>query len=308
MTAYQAITIPVPEETNISYQDFVRKYLSAGRPVILKGALNTLPAAQWTPDGLGKQYADKRFTVDGRETRFGNFVEALMDSSVDAPTPYLRNIGLDPDFTELIADLQPGLSYTRSNWRFLPVWPKWYFEDKAAYCQFFLAGPGCGFPFMHVDYPPMDTFSALAHGSKEWLLYAPDQEPYLYSSMRDNSWPVVSSIEDPFNVDFEKYPEFNKAEGFTALQEPGDVIFVPNGWWHTTRSHTPTVTVAWDHLSASCWKKYIAYQMAAPAFNKKHRFYKFLVRSYLTFMGLGLQIRDSLMLPFRADKNHGRII
>jgi histone arginine demethylase JMJD6 len=304
MSKQQAISV----EIDLTYRDFVQNYLKPGRPVLLKGAFKGLPAADWTPQSLKQRFGDKYFDIDGDAVRFGDFVDAVLASTPENPAPYLRNVGVEPDFTELIPDLQPGLGYTRSNWRFLPFLPKWYFEEKAAFCQFFLAGQGRGFPFMHVDYPPMHTFSALAYGDKEWLLYGPDQAEYLYGGEGDDGWPVVSGVENPFDADLDAFPQFARASGFRVSQQPGDVIFVPCGWWHTARSHAPTITLAWDHLSSSSWKPFTQYMQGSEAFSRKGAFYRGLVGTYLALIGAALALRDNLALPFRFKEQAGRIV
>jgi len=301
MTTQQSIAV----ETDINHRDFVRKYISKGRPVLLKGVLKQLPAGRWTPESLKEKYADKLFEVDRMQVRFGDFVDGVLASTPDNPAPYMRNVGVEANFPELIADLQPGLPQTRSNWRFLPFLPQWYFESA---CQFFFTGPGRGFPFMHVDYPPMDTFSALSYGRKEWLLFAPDQAPYVYAGDGGPGWPVVSKVQNPFEPDLEKFPEFARASGMRVMQEAGDVIFVPNGWWHTARSHSVTITVAWDHLSASSWKPFSKYMLASSAYEKKSAIRMRLMKSFLSLAATGLTVRDSLALPFSGDKRSGRIV
>jgi hypothetical protein len=34
-------------------------------------------------------------------------------------------------------------------------------------------------------------------------------------------------------------------------------MFIPNGWWHTARSVTPTISVALDVLNASNWGRFV---------------------------------------------------
>lgn len=298
----------IPVEVELTYKDFVKKYLKPGKPVLIKGALKTLPAAKWTPENLGIEFSNKIFSIDGSDTSFREFIDAVLESSPEKPASYLRNIGINPNFSELIPALQPGIPYTYSNWRFLPFWPKWYCGDPTNFCQFFLTGHGREFPFMHVDYPPMDTFSGLAYGSKEWLLFSPEDTPNLYSKQKDDSWPMTSAVENPFEPDLTKYPKLSNAVSLRVVQEAGDVIFVPNGWWHTTRSHTPTITVAWDHLSASCFKKFIDYKQSSPAFENRHGIYKLLVRYYLLSIGTILKLRDEIRLPFLNNVKAGRIV
>lgn len=299
-------TPEVLEASDVSYRDFQRHYMNPRRPVVLRGALRTIPAGGWTPESMRSRFGEKVFRIDGEEVRFADFIDRVLTASPDDPPPYLRNVGVDPDFPELIPDLQPGLSFTRGNWRFSPLLPDWWFEAKAGLCQFFFTGPGRGFPFMHVDYPPLHTFSALSYGTKEWILFAPDQTPFLYPGSRGEGWPVVSMVENPFEPDLEKFPDFAKASGMRVRQEAGDLIFVPSGWWHTTRSHSPTIAVAWDHLSASCWEAVSRYKLQSSGFSKQNRIKQTLIKGYLGAVASGLSARDSLA-GIGGDPKGGRI-
>lgn len=300
-------TLEIRDASEVSYGEFKREYMDPRRPVVLRGALASIPAGQWTPESMKARFGDKVFEIDGEPVRFGDFIDRVVEASPDDPPPYLRNVGVDPDFRELIPDLEPGLRFTRNNWRFNGLIPEWWFEAKAGLCQFFFTGPGRGFPFMHVDYPPLHTFSALSYGTKEWILFAPDQTPYLYPGSRGEGWPVVSQVENPFEPDLEKFPEFAKASGVQVRQEAGDLIFVPSGWWHTTRSHTPTIAVAWDHLSASCWRSVSDYKLGSAGFDEHNPVKKALVKSYLGAVAAGLSLRDSLAATVGGGATGGRI-
>jgi len=37
---------------------------------------------------------------------------------------------------------------------------------------------------------------------------------------------------------------------------PGETLFIPNGWWHTARSLSFTISVAFDLLGASNWPRF----------------------------------------------------
>ena len=37
---------------------------------------------------------------------------------------------------------------------------------------------------------------------------------------------------DPFDVDYDKYPELLKATPHAFVLEPGEIVLVPKNWWH----------------------------------------------------------------------------
>jgi histone arginine demethylase JMJD6 len=38
---------------------------------------------------------------------------------------------------------------------------------------------------------------------------------------------------------------------------PGETMFIPNGWWHTTVSKTLTLSVAFDLLDDTNWSRFL---------------------------------------------------
>jgi ribosomal protein L16 Arg81 hydroxylase len=41
----------------------------------------------------------------------------------------------------------------------------------------------------------------------------------------------------------EHFPAFANAKPFDTVLGPGDVLFIPRGWWHYVRSLTPSFSV-----------------------------------------------------------------
>lgn len=37
---------------------------------------------------------------------------------------------------------------------------------------------------------------------------------------------------DPLNNDWERFPEFSKATMYKCLLEQGEMLFIPEKWWH----------------------------------------------------------------------------
>jgi hypothetical protein len=70
-------------------------------------------------------------------------------------------------------------------------------------------------------------------GSKEFLLFPPEQQFNLYTAPQklDAPW---RSLVDPKHPDLERHPGFAvaMAAAQTIRVEAGDVLFVPAGWWH----------------------------------------------------------------------------
>ena len=74
-------------------------------------------------------------------------------------------------------------------------------------------------------------------GHKRIKLIAPDYLPFLY-----NHFYCYSQV-DPENVDSARFPLFDKVKVFEVDLGPGDVLFIPIGWWHHVRSLDPSITI-----------------------------------------------------------------
>lgn len=75
-------------------------------------------------------------------------------------------------------------------------------------------------------------------GSKEFVLFPPEQEPNLYTAPQKLDAPWRSAV-DPQQPDLARWPRFElaMAASRTIRIEAGDVLFVPAGWWHCVSSH-----------------------------------------------------------------------
>lgn len=74
---------------------------------------------------------------------------------------------------------------------------------------------------LHLDIYNTSAWNAVFTGRKIWLFYHPQYAKYLYNGMVN-----------PFEPDIDKYPEFVKAIPLVCIQNPGEVVFTPGGWWH----------------------------------------------------------------------------
>jgi histone arginine demethylase JMJD6 len=106
-----------------------------------------------------------------------------------------------------------------------------------------MGGKGSRFPFLHYDDLWTQTFITQVHGRKAWLLYRPDQTPYMYPSAAEEN---VSAIPMEEDVDLGTFPLFAKAE---------PTLYGAPGWWHTTLALTPSIAVVLSTANGAIWDK-----------------------------------------------------
>jgi hypothetical protein len=140
---------------------------------------------------------------------------------------------------EVADDIRPRLEYCRPDWKSSRLLPKNFgFENGLE--ELFIGGQGMRFPGLHVDYWGMDAFLSQLYGEKEVLLFAPSQTPFLYAPPND---PLCCPIEDFDDPDYDRYPLYARAQPIRFTLQPGETLFCPNGWWHTTAMPGVSITV-----------------------------------------------------------------
>ncbi|MBC7539656.1 MAG: cupin-like domain-containing protein [Bacteriovorax sp.] len=227
-----------------SVKEFMNEFVYPKRPVIITGGLDMWKAKDWDLQILKEKIGKKEFSFrseEGTKTAiFSEMIDQITNSNPLSPAPYLRNMDLLKMFPELRDDVFPNISYMKNNWRDHWMWPKnWPEHVGQDLIELFISAKGVAFPKLHIDYWGMDGFIAQLHGSKEFILYSPEDSAYLYPSI-DN--PLVSTVTDFINPDFHKFPELAKATQYRFELKAGDLLYNPR-WWHTTKTLETSITI-----------------------------------------------------------------
>jgi hypothetical protein len=101
----------------------------------------------------------------------------------------------------------------------------------------------------------------------------------------------MSQIENHHQPDFGKYPLFAHATPVKVVLAPGETLFIPCGYWHTARSLTPSISVAFDQLCASNWDFFVD---ECCWVRRNHPLKLAVVRNTLRFAGLCHSLLETL--------------
>lgn len=284
---------PIDRRSKLSYREFVYEYQRKRRPVILTDACSPWAARSWTPQSLKSKLGSRpiAFRDAKREWRFDELCDAIVQSTPHSPAPYARNINVKRDLPELVADISPRITYATPDWKSTRLLPKdWLFPNGLE--ELFFGGAGARFPSLHVDYYGMDGFITQLYGSKEFLVFAPSDGPYLHVKA-DN--PLISAIDNFDEPDYERFPLLKKATPIRFTIEPGETFYQPNGWWHTTAMKEVSITVITQTWNVDNWPVLIdEYKRSAQRDGKlplKGR----ICAEYLRTVGCMLYTRDRLL-------------
>jgi histone arginine demethylase JMJD6 len=281
-----------------SYSEFVEEFLFPRKPLVIASALVRWNAlSHWTPEFFRERYGRLPLQVhgqpytlggflptkkDGTPLTFGELIDLVLASTENNPAPYLRNIHIEKFVPELQKDLEPVPPYFHPNWLDGPLAGPLDSRLHRGRFELYIGGTGGKFPVLHYDTWYIHTFLCQIYGTKRYTMFAPDQGPFLYPSGNR------SLIPDIDNVDLNQFPLFARATPISFELQPGEILFVPAGWWHTTRILTPSITVSASRVNASNWRDF-ARDLATHVRRRNRP----LVSTYLACLRLSQAFRGS---------------
>lgn len=279
----------------ISRQDFNEHFVKPRRPVILTGLIDAWPAAQkWSLDWFREHHGARMVERRGAtgSVTLAQHIEQTIASTPERPAPYLRNINIQTDWPELVSDVLPRIGITAPDWLSSPLMPQGW-PRKAKYLnQLFISGAGTTIP-LHYDEWMMHAFITNVVGRKEFSLFPPEDGDKLYPSAE---YDLVSEVPDPYRVDPVRYPLFQQARRTSVVLEAGESVFLPCGWWHTTQTLEPCISVSSNFVNQHNWTSFrremvrVRRQSGQAAWKNK------ALNAYLTGLG-GLMQVERVLAP-----------
>ena len=226
---------PIPEMSHFDADTFERDYRAADRPVVLRGAAADWPATRtWSPAMFAERFGDVEitpsvglpdtevpYTARDRDHRQRMTVRELIARMDAGDRCYIDQV---------VSSLYPGLEreYNFESMRPTPVLTVLVWVGSRTHSG------------LHYDY--VDNLFAQVHGTKDAILAAPEQAANLHVFSDAHSKSQVA----PRSPDLRAHPRFRRAALLEARLEPGDVLFVPRGWWHYFASSERSISLA-------CW-------------------------------------------------------
>ncbi|KNC96130.1 uncharacterized protein SPPG_08517 [Spizellomyces punctatus DAOM BR117] len=235
-----------------TYDEFFEGYLRPNRPCLLTLPLN--PAFyQWTvPDPTSSSDLSTRSA--NRKPNYG-FLKAKYGTSTVHPT------GADApmDFKQFLVRMEQGdNSMYLKDWHFVLEHPNvganavyevplWFGDDwlneflddqggKDDYRFVYMGASGTCTP-LHVDVFTSYSWSANLCGTKKWTFFPPSQAHFF------TTFPGCS-ITDLRLISPETHPTYyTTTTPITVYQHPGELIFVPSGWWHQVENIGETISI-----------------------------------------------------------------
>ena len=216
----------------ISKEDFLNNYFKPQIPVVIEEFIQDWPAfSKWSLDYM-KEIAGDRvvplyddrpvdykdgFNEPPAQMKMSDYIGLLKKG----PTKYRIFLW---NLLKEVPELQDDYQYPDLGIKFLKGLPMLFFGGKDSHT------------FMHYDIDLANIFHFHFQGEKQCILFDQKQNKYLYR--------VPLSLITREDIDFDnpnlkKWPALKKVNGYITNLEHGNILYMPEGFWHHMKYITP---------------------------------------------------------------------
>lgn len=220
--------VPRVPASTVSVDEFRQRFEMPRRPVILTGLATGWEASKsWTVDALQARLGDTALNAGGFSFTFDQYVRYvshihrhddqalyIFDKNFAAKAPHLARDYKPPHFfaQDLFSVL--GGDGERPDYRWLIIGP---------------ARSGSSF---HKDPNATSAWNAAVRGRKKWVFFPPDVTPPGVSPTSDGSNVTCPLSIVEWFINYYDRAAVLDSGGLEATLNPGEIMFVPRGWWH----------------------------------------------------------------------------
>lgn len=222
----------IPRVKTITKEDFIKHYFKPQKPVVIERFIEDWPAYdKWRLDYI-KEIAGEKvvplyddrpvsykdgFNEPHAQMKMADYIDLLKRE----PTKY--RIFLWNALKE-IPQLQKDYSYPDFGLKLMKGLPMLFFGGENSHT------------FMHYDIDLANIFHFHFEGKKLCILFDQEQNKYLYKIPHSL---ITREDIDFSNPDFDQWPALKNAKGYRTELNHGEVLYMPEGYWHYMKYLTP---------------------------------------------------------------------
>ncbi|WP_445748872.1 cupin-like domain-containing protein [Polaribacter sp.] len=216
----------------ITKEEFLKKYFKPQKPVVIERFIEDWPAfSKWNLSYIKEVAGDKivplyddrpvdhkdGFNEPHAKMKMADYID-LIEKEPTKFRIFLWNV------LKEVPVLQKDFTYPDFGLKLLKGLPMLFFGGRDSYT------------FMHYDIDLANIFHFHFHGKKEIILFDQQQNDFLYKVPHSL---ITREDIDFSNPDFEKWPRLKQAKGYITNLEHGNVLYIPEGYWHYMKYITP---------------------------------------------------------------------
>ena len=227
-----------PKIERISYKYISKNdFLKRETPCIITNGTSHWPAHMtWSFENFIKRFHNTRFILaDNIEPMtFAEYNDYCVSTTEDEPLYIFdESFGEREDSKELLRDYDEPELFSDDLFKNL--------ETIRPRYRWFIAGPPRSGSNLHVDPLGTSAWNALITGKKEWIIFYPGA-PVRESTKSGAAW---------FR---DEYPKLKHLQHYRFVQKPGEILYIPSGWWHIAINREATMAVTQNFFES----KYIS--------------------------------------------------
>ncbi|MBY8964039.1 cupin-like domain-containing protein [Flavobacterium sp. D11R37] len=241
----------------ISKEDFVKNYVRPQKPVVIEKLTQDWPAYEkWSLNYIKEIAGDK--VVPLYDDRPVSHKDGFNDAHAQMKmSEYIDLLQKEPtNYRIFLYNLMKKVPVLQNDFR----WPDLGLNLVKQLPMLFFGGENSKV-FIHYDIDYSNILHFHFHGKKRCILFHPDQTPYLYKVPHA----LISREDIDFdNPDFEKWPALKHAQGLVANLKHGEMLYMPEGYWHYMKYETPGFSMSlrslprkWTNLSKAAYNIFV---------------------------------------------------
>lgn len=170
---------------------------------------------KWTDEYLNATYGSERFRMETKDDDKWNIPADMRLDEFLSQYNHSNRYLVD----EVLPDMHKDVV--------LPLCLRCEEMSSFFFVSYFWMSIGGTSSSIHIDTD--ENLLCVIHGHKAVLMVSPVYSTYLYS---DEARVLGVSDINPQAVDLEKYPNVMKVRYHSAMVEEGDIVYIPQMWWH----------------------------------------------------------------------------
>jgi hypothetical protein len=231
----------IERRRGMTVEQFVSEFEEPNRPVLLEGCLESWPALQkWTREYLLDVSAGKEFAVGPVSTTLDGYFKYADNVQEERPL-YLFDAKFAEKVPEMGTDYEVPVYFREDLFSVLG-------EERPDHKWVIIGPAGSGSSF-HVDPNSTSAWNAIIKGVKKWVMFPPGVVPPGVHPSADGA-----EVTSPVSI-MEWFMNFYSAcktwekRPIECVCRAGEVVFVPNGWWHLVINLEESIAITQNYVS-----------------------------------------------------------
>ena len=222
----------IPRVKTITKEAFLRDYFKPQLPVVIERFVEDWPAYhKWSLDYMKETVGDK--IVPLYDDRHVNYKEGFNQPHATMKmSDYIDLLKREPTkFRIFLWNALKEVPQLQKDFKF----PDFGISLMKGLPMLFFGGEN-SYTFMHYDIDLANIFHFHFEGKKEIILFDQKQTKHLYKVPHAL---ITHEAIDFSNPDLNKWPALARAKGFKTHLSHGEVLYMPEGYWHYMKYLTP---------------------------------------------------------------------